>query len=45
MLGEDRYRSLAKLNKDGEQLLSQNKEQAEATFTYYQNLQNKENMQ
>ena len=43
--GEDRYRSLAKLNKDGEQLLSQNKEQAEATYTYYQNLENKENMQ
>ena len=43
--GEDRYRSLAKLNKNGEQLLSQNKEQAEATYTYYQNLENKENMQ
>ena len=43
--GEDRYRSLTKLNKDGEQLLSQNKEQAEATYNYYQNLENKENMQ
>ena len=43
--GEDRYRSLAKLNKNGEQLLSQNKEQAELTYTYYQNLNNKENMQ
>ena len=43
--GEDRYRSLTKLNKNGEQLLSQNKEQAEATYTYYQNLENKENMQ
>ncbi len=43
MLGEDRYRSLNKLNKAGDQLLSQNKEQAEQTYEYYQNLQNKEN--
>ena len=42
MLGEDRYRSLNKLNKAGDQLLSQNKEQAEKTYDYYLNLQNSE---
>ncbi len=42
MLGEDRYRSLNKLNKAGDQLLNQNKEQAEQTYEYYQSLQNKE---
>ena len=41
-LGEDRYRSLSKLNKDGDKLLSQNKEQAEQTYEYYQSLQEKE---
>ena len=39
--GEDRYRSLSKLNKDGDKLLDQNKTQAEATFNYYESLQNK----
>lgn len=43
MQGEDRYRSLKKLNKEGEQLLSKNKEQAEETYEFYQSLQNKEN--
>ena len=43
MQGEDRYRSLKKLNKEGEQLLSQNKEQAEVTYEYYRSLENKEN--
>lgn len=42
ILGEDRYRSLSKLNKEGEQLLNQNKEQAEQTYEYYQTLQSKE---
>jgi pyruvate-ferredoxin/flavodoxin oxidoreductase len=42
-LGEDRYRSLTKLNKEADKLLAKNKEDAEATFTYYQSLQNKEN--
>jgi pyruvate-ferredoxin/flavodoxin oxidoreductase len=36
--GEDRYRSLAKLNKDGEKLLSENKRQAEDVYNYYQSL-------
>ena len=40
--GEDRYRSLAKLNKEAEKLLNRNKEDAEGTFAYYQSLQNKE---
>ena len=39
MLGEDRYKSLAKLNKDGDQLLDQNREQAEETYHYYESLQ------
>ena len=42
MLGEDRYKSLAKVNKEGSKLLSQNKEQAEETFKYYESLLNKE---
>lgn len=41
ILGEDRYRSLNKLNKEGDKLLGENKEQAEATYNYYQALQNK----
>ena len=43
ILGEDRYRSLNKLNKEGELLLKRNKEQSENTYQYYQSLQNKEN--
>lgn len=42
ILGEDRYRSLKKLNKEGDKLLSMNKEQAEATYNYYKSLENKE---
>ena len=40
--GEDRFRSLAKINKDGDKLLSQNKEQAENTYSYYKELENNE---
>lgn len=38
-LGEDRYRSLSKLNKNGGSLLEQNKNQAEETYKYYEELQ------
>ena len=41
-LGEDRYKSLSKLNKNGEMLLNKNKEQAEETYQYYESLQSKE---
>ena len=39
-LGEDRYKSLKKLNKEGDKLLSKNKEDAEATYEYYKELEN-----
>ena len=39
--GEDRFRSLAKINKDGDKLLNQNKEQAENTYNYYKDLEKK----
>ena len=39
-LGEDRYRSLKNLNKNGGKLLSQNKDDAEATYNYYKSLEN-----
>ena len=39
MLGEDRYRSLQKLNKDGDRLLEENKKQAEDTYDYYKKLE------
>jgi len=42
MLGEDRYKSLAKINKNGEKLLKENKEQAEETYKYYESLVEKE---
>ncbi|MCI8459895.1 MAG: pyruvate:ferredoxin (flavodoxin) oxidoreductase, partial [Bacilli bacterium] len=42
ILGEDRYRSLKKLNKEGEKLLNSNKEQAEETYNYYKSLENKD---
>ncbi len=42
MLGEDRYRSLEKINKDGSILLDQNKKQAEETYNYYKNLEGNE---
>ena len=38
-LGEDRYRSLKKLNKEGDKLLSKNKAEAEATYEYYKELE------
>ena len=41
-LGEDRYRSLAKINKEGDKLLDQNKVQAEETYHYYEQLQGEE---
>ena len=41
--GEDRYRSLNKLNKEGDRLLEENKKQAEETYQYYQSLVEKEN--
>ena len=37
-LGEDRYRALKKINKEGDKLLSRNKDDAEATYQYYQKL-------
>ena len=40
-LGEDRYRSLKKLNKEGDKLLSKNKEDAESTYDFYKSLENK----
>ena len=41
-LGEDRYNSLKKLNKEGDKLLSKNKEDAEATYEFYKELETKE---
>ena len=41
-LGEDRYRSLKKLNKEANKLLDKNKEQAEQTYNYYKSLETKE---
>ena len=38
-LGEDRYRSLKKLNKEGDKLLSKNKEDAENTYNFYKTLE------
>ena len=37
-LGEDRYRSLKKINKEGDKLLDQNRQQAEETYDFYQSL-------
>ena len=38
LLGENRYLSLEKINKNGEVLLNKNKEQAESTYEYYKEL-------
>ncbi|MBQ9019007.1 MAG: pyruvate:ferredoxin (flavodoxin) oxidoreductase [Bacilli bacterium] len=38
-LGEDRYRSLKKLNKEGDKLLAKNKADAEATYEFYKALE------
>ena len=42
LLGENRYLSLEKINKNGEVLLNKNKEQAESTYDYYKDLANSE---
>jgi len=38
-LGEDRYRSLERLNKESAKLLSENKHQSEELYKYYESLQ------
>ena len=38
ILGEDRYKSLNKLNKEGDKLLEQNRQQAEETYHFYESL-------
>ncbi len=43
-LGEDRYRSLQKLNKNSKELYQKNKTQAEETYQYYKDLENKDHM-
>ena len=40
--GEDRYRSLSKLNKEANKLLDRNKDDAQLTYEYYQSLESKE---
>ncbi len=42
LLGEDRYRSLEKLNKNSESMLEANKNNAEARFNYYKSLEKSE---
>ena len=39
LLGEDRYNSLKKLNKNANQLLDKNKKEAEETYEYYKSLE------
>lgn len=41
ILGEDRYRSLKKLNKNGDKLLSKNKKEAENLYNFYKSLEEK----
>lgn len=41
ILGEDRYRTLKKINKNGYVLLNENKDQAERTYNYYKELSEK----
>ena len=41
ILGEDRYRTLKKINKNGDVLLNENKDQAERTYNYYKELSEK----
>ena len=43
-MGEDRYRSLQKLNKNSEELYQKNRKQAEETYQYYKDLENKESI-
>ena len=42
IMGEDRYRSLSKLNKKANQLWDENKEHAINTYAYYESLEKKE---
>ena len=42
ILGEDRYRSLKKLNKNAKELLDRNKENAIKRYKYYESLANRE---
>ena len=42
ILGEDRYRSLKKLNKNAKELLDKNKENAIKRYKYYESLANRE---
>ena len=42
MLGEDRYRTLSKINKNSKKMLSSNKEEAMRTYAYYESLGEKE---
>ena len=42
ILGEDRYRSLAKISKNHKELLDQNKENAKMRYDYYKSLENDE---
>ena len=39
--GEDRYRSLNKLNKEAKEMLEENQKHAEERYKYYQGLSNK----
>lgn len=41
ILGEDRYRTLKKINKNSDVLLNENKDQAERTYNYYKDLSEK----
>ena len=41
ILGDDRYRSLKKLNKNGDKLLSKNKKEAENLYNFYKSLEEK----
>ena len=41
ILGEDRYRTLKKINKNSDVLLNENKDQAERTYNYYKELSEK----
>ena len=42
--GEDRYRSLKNINKEGDKLLKDNKKQAEDTYEFYKSLETKEDV-
>ena len=42
ILGEDRYNSLKKLNKEGNKLLNDNKKQAEEAYEFYKSLEKEE---